>query len=411
MSTLQVTTIQSSNSSSDITIQSANTNAGALVIAANGSGLQMKANSTTNIMTVNTSGITFANTTLTGISLNVASNTFSVGGQGISPYVGFAQKNRIINSQFRIDQRYAGAVTNCGNTGGFLGPDRWWVFSVKSSANYPTFQCNTTPVGPYWGFFDWKNHATTGSTGAASDVFLLYQAIEGLNMVDLQWGTANAQPATISWLCSTSQDANLTLTIRSSNADKSYLVPFTTNSTWQYYTATIPGPTSGTWYSNSSSGGSVGIDWGSGSTYTNSTINSWISGNYVSATGSTKLANVLSSNVKITAVQFEKGTVNTAFEFIPFGREVDNCLRYYKVYSGTFASYAPGATVTHWLTWNYHPHMRDVPSTSISLSGGGNYAAYGMIVNTAVYSTMQVNSTAAGMVSYNYTLTANAEMA
>ena len=53
MSTLAVTTVTSANNTTDLTLRSANTNAGAIIVSANGTGITLQSNSTTNAMIIN----------------------------------------------------------------------------------------------------------------------------------------------------------------------------------------------------------------------------------------------------------------------------------------------------------------------------------------------------------------------
>jgi hypothetical protein len=98
MSTLSVATIQSANSTTDLTVRSANTSGPAIVMYANGAGFVFQGNSSANVMSVNTTSISFnSNTTINATSIATTTNTATFGtaayvtangslGVGGSPY-------------------------------------------------------------------------------------------------------------------------------------------------------------------------------------------------------------------------------------------------------------------------------------------------------------------------------------
>ena len=114
-------------------------------------------------------------------------------------------KNRIINGDMRIDQRFAGAANN-NIAGNQYVIDRWW-YSVNYSANKLRFQQNNTN-GPgqtatqsATGFANYfgANVISSNTVSASGDAWQVGQLIEGLNMADLNWGTSNAKYVTISF--------------------------------------------------------------------------------------------------------------------------------------------------------------------------------------------------------------------
>jgi hypothetical protein len=114
-----------------------------------------------------------------------------------SPYV---LKNRIINGDMRIDQRNAGAsvATTTANAGVYT-LDRWFYYA--SQTNKYTVQQNAAAVTPPAGFTNYLGVTIAASTytPTTAEEFDISQIIEGFNISDLGWGTANAQTITLSF--------------------------------------------------------------------------------------------------------------------------------------------------------------------------------------------------------------------
>jgi hypothetical protein len=265
-----------------------------------------------------TSTTTLVNLTATG--------TVNVGGGNISPQTGF--KNRIINGAMTIDQRNAGASVTF-NDGVFV-VDRFG--SACSQASKATAQQSTTvPAG-------FKNSIQITSSSAysvlAGDFFNLYQNIEGLNVFDFAWGTANAQPITISFWVRSSLTGTFGGSISNSGLSRSYPFTYTISAanTFEYKTITIPGDTSGTWLTTNGIGLRVYFGLGVGTTYSG-TAGTWAATRYQSATGAVSLVGTSGATWNLSGVQLEKGSTATPFEFRSIGQELAFCERYYEILS------------------------------------------------------------------------------
>ena len=286
-----------------------------------------------NNVIVSTSG----NTALTvGPSGNVAiSNSFSISGQFVSAYSGM-MKNRIINGDMRIDQRFNGAANN-SRVGIQYVVDRWYA-GATGAARFRSQQNNTNGPGSsatqtatgfpnYFG----ANVISSNASYDASDTYYYAQPIEGLNIFDLGWGTANAAPVTLSFWVYSSIPGSHSGTIANGPANRSYPFTYTisTANTWQYQTITIPGDTTGIWFTNNNIGMYVSLNMGSGSTYTTSSGNSWQAGYVQYVTGTNQVQSYANGSFYLTGVQLEKGSQATAFDFRHYTTELQLCQRYY----------------------------------------------------------------------------------
>jgi hypothetical protein len=245
-----------------------------------------------------------------------------------SPYV---LKNRIINGAMVIDQRNAGAsVTPSSIVAGIYGLDRWATYGTQASKF--SVQQNAGAVTPPVGFTNYVGitvGASANVTVGTSDLFQLYQIIEGYNVADLAWGTASAQPVTISFWVRSSLTGTFSGSIYLAGA---YPFQYTISSanTWEYKTVTISANTGNSVNSTTVNAGFVfTFDLGAGSDYS-ATAGSWGAGAKTKATGSVNLVSTNSATLYITGVQLEVGSTATPFERRLYNAELANCQRYFE---------------------------------------------------------------------------------
>jgi len=255
----------------------------------------------------------------------------------------FGLKNRIINGAMMIDQRNAGSsVTPSSNPTYTL--DRWNLTFSQGSK----FSIQQTPSATETGFATRVGAGFTNYLGAtvvssvsvgAGDYFAIQQLIEGLNVSDLAWGTANAKTITLSFLVRSSLTGTFGGAIGNSAGDRSYPFSYTisTANTWQQITVTIAGDTSGTWLTTNGIGMYVRFGLGVGSTYSG-TAGAWAGALYISATSAVSVVGTGSATFYITGVQLEKGSAATSFDYRSYGTELSLCQRYYYQFS-----YGPSA--------------------------------------------------------------------
>jgi hypothetical protein len=207
--------------------------------------------------------------------------------------------------------------------------DRWNAQS--SQASKYSVQRNAGAVTPPAGFTNYFGVTSLATTAVgAGDYYDTYQGIEGFNTADLGWGTANAQPVTISFWVRSSLTGTFGASIRNGLVTRSYPFSYTVSAanTWEQKTITIAGDTTGTWATDNTAGLFLTFGFGVGSTLSG-TAGSWQAGNFLSATGATSVVGTNGATFYITGVQLEAGSVATPFEQIDYGRELMMCQRYY----------------------------------------------------------------------------------
>jgi hypothetical protein len=227
----------------------------------------------------------------------------------------------------RIDQRNAGASVTPTN-GQYL-VDRW--FAGLTQASKYSVQQNAGSITPPAGFTNYLGVTSLSAYSiAAGDIFFIDQRIEGLNVADLGWGTANAATVNLSFVVRSSLTGTFGGALGNSAGTRSYPFTFTISAanTFEIKTVTIPGDTSGTWLTTNGIGINVYFGLGVGSTYSG-TAGAWAGSNFSSATGATSVVGTNGATFYITGVQLEAGSVATPFERRDYGRELMMCQRYY----------------------------------------------------------------------------------
>ena len=264
----------------------------------------------------------------TGIAMDTSGNATVAGSMVASS--SYAWRNRLFNADMRIDQRNAAAAVTINSAAWVYTVDRWSAFGQATDGVFTVQQSTTAPSG-------FTNSAIVTVTTAdasigASQIYAFRQAIEGLNIYDLAWGTASAQTVTLSFQVRSSLTGTFSGSIKNGDGTRSYPFTYAINSanTWEAKTVTIPGDTSGTWLTTSGIGLSLIFDLGCGSSR-RGTAGAWAGSNFDGATGAVSLISTLNANWYVTGVQLEVGTVATPFERRDYGREFIMCCRYFQV--------------------------------------------------------------------------------
>ena len=246
-------------------------------------------------------------------------------------YTGF--KNRIINGDMVIDQRNNGASLAIPNAASTYTLDRWEALETGSMA-FSVQRSTTVPSGA--GFVNSVLITTTTAAAPASGSRSQFaQYIEGFNVADLRWGTANAQPVTLSFWVRSSLTGQFGGAFQNATQDRSYPYSYTISAanTWEYKTVTIPGDTTGTWNTTNGRGVCVYFDLGMGSDLLGP-AGAWVGADDRGATGDVRLSETNGATFFLTGVQLEKGQTATSFDVLPYSTELQLCRRYCPVFIG-----------------------------------------------------------------------------
>jgi hypothetical protein len=299
-----------------------------------------------------------------------------------------AGKNKIINGDFRFNQRAFTSTT----TDGTYGFDRW-VLASAGGCTYSaqTFTPGTAPVAGYEAI-NYARLLTTGQSGAGAYSFLI-QAIEDVR-------TLAGQTATISfWAKAASGTPKIAVEINQvfgsggspSATVSTYVNQVTLSTSWARYSVTIAVPSiSGKTIGTTANTSYLGLDlWVSAGT------------NFNSRTGS---LGIQSNTFDIWGVQVEESSVATAFQTATgtIQGELAACQRYYwratagSVYAAFSMGYVRNASVAFG-TIQFPVVMRVAP-TSLDFStisflnyAGTFYAMSSVSIDLNQNSTLSAN--------------------
>lgn len=297
---------------------------------------------------------------------------------------GSAGRNRIINGDMRVSQ-YNGAssVTPTATT---YVIDRW-NYACTQASIFTLAQNLNSAAGPVGGssYYLGAQVAATLASPAATDLLMIRQAIEGLNIADLGWGKAGAIGISLSFWVYSSLTGTFGGVLQNSAQNRNY--PFTYSipvaNTWTKITITIPGDTSGTWLTTHGVGVYVIFSLCAGSTYLGA-AGSWGSTLYFGATGQVNIAATSAATFYATDIQFEAAPfdatsanpVATPFERCDYQSEFARCQRYYQTWlNGDAAATIPAighciATTEAEFTYTYIVPMRVAPSANMPTAVG-----------------------------------------
>ena len=243
-------------------------------------------------------------------------------------------RNRIINGAMVIDQRNAGVSVATSSGTSVYTVDRWAAIYSQTS-KFTIQQLTTTPPTGYTNYLGITS--SSAYTVGASEQFNIFQAIEGYNIADLGWGTANAKTVTLSFWVQSSLTGIFGGVLSNNGKARTYPFTYTISSanTWTPISLTIAGDTSGTWNTTNSVGMYVVFGLGVGATVS-ATAGSWNgAGSIFGATGATSVVGTNGATFYITGVQLEVGTNATSFDYRPYTTELQLCQRYLPAINST----------------------------------------------------------------------------
>lgn len=320
-------------------------------------------------------------------------------------------RNKLINGDMRIDQRYSGANTVIPAYTATYVMDRWFgnaqpdasKFSMQqvNSANTSAsnYEANSAPSGFANSL---KANSTTALSVSTGEIYFVAQRIEGFNSYRLGWGAAGAKTVTLSFWVKSSVTGTLGGSIVNSAND--YCYPFTYSivaaNTWEQKFVTIIGATAGSWKTDINIGIQINFALAIGSSYT-ATAGAWTSSaNIFGATGQTNVLATRGNTWYLTGVQFEVGSTATNFEFRHMNTELSMCQRYYWKVSadgsgiaGFGSGQCTGSTNAN-IIFSYPVTMRTAPT----ITQGGTYTLNFGAGNSAVSSFTAYTSSGYGRI-------------
>lgn len=259
-----------------------------------------------------------------------------------------SNRNLIINGAMTVAQRgtsFAG-LSN-GSTKYTL--DRWQYNEAGAPSGVFTITQDTDAPDGFASSLKW-DCTTADAALAGADVIIMNTRIEGQDLQQLNYGSAAAQEATMSFWVKSNKTGTYVVWLYQPDDLRSNQVQYTIDvaDTWEKKTVVISADTTGIIDNDSGSGLLVRFILGSGTTYTSGTApTAWeadtTANRYVGQT--VNLADNIANYFNITGVQLEVGDTATPFEHRSFDQEHTLCQRYFQRYGGgdTSGIFAIGA--------------------------------------------------------------------
>lgn len=284
-------------------------------------------------------------------------------------------RNRIINGDFAVDQRNAGAAgAVAAGAGGVYVVDRWRVGSMQAPG---AFSVQRVADATYLGEYDMLVAVSAADAAlAVGDLYFVGQVIEGVFSKDFFWGNAQAQTITISFEINCSIAATLPVSVRNGAPDRSWLGSFSVSAgVWTKVTLTVPGDVAGTWSVGSAGGVYVQIGLGVGTTYQG--VAGWQAGNMMTLPAMTNFV-AAANTLYLRRFQVELGTVATEFERVPYDEQLARCMRYYEASAGggpqIFSGNVTSAVNYYAVTW-FKASKRITPTVALVNFNANSFAA------------------------------------
>ena len=244
------------------------------------------------------------------------------------------RKNLVINGAMTVAQRVGTTSTVANNYG--ATPDRIRQ-EAYGDATASWQQVTDAPVG-------FKNSLKVTCAGtalpSAGNTLRLMTGLEGQDIAHLEYGTAQAKNATLSFYVKASETGIYSTALVNiapsgnivSNVNRSHIKTYTIDSanTWEYKTLTFSGCPDGTWGSSNSNGITIVFDLGSGSNHQGAK-DSWLTTSDTFAAGQVSLGDSNGGSWQMTGLQFELGSVATDFEHRTYAESLLACQRYYEI--------------------------------------------------------------------------------
>jgi|TARA_R100000482_G_scaffold111107_2_gene53391 hypothetical protein len=294
-------------------------------------------------------------------------------------------RNMIVNGEMQVRQRSDTSVHNNGQ----VKPCDMWKQEASNMDNITGTLAIDSSVPDGYGFSgSLRFDTTTAESALASDENVkLITDIEAQNAHHLCYGHSDAKKTVLSWWSKSNlSGSGNKFVINVSAPDGSRHISKTffhaSANTWENFTFTIDGDSSGT--INDDNGVGLTLTWvlAAGSDFTSADSTSWgsTSNAGLAYQQTANIASSTSNDFYITGVQFEVGEVATDFEHLPFDVQLQRCQRYFTKYGGdnAFSAFGSGmwkTTTIASVILSYPTEMRSAPTLAVANAGNSHVRA------------------------------------
>jgi hypothetical protein len=240
-------------------------------------------------------------------------------------------RNFIDNASFAVLQRGTGPFT----TSSGITADRWgFPYSIGADSASITIQTVDNPpsTAVEVSYANLRINAVTQKTTYSSGEYIfLRHSMEGWNFLGLV-----GQMATLSFWVKATVPGKYAVNFRNNANTASYVSEYTiyASDTWERKVINVSfdygSVGSGGWNLTSERGVQIGFTAACGSTYQTSSLDQWISGNYLASTNQAVYSSTINNIFAIARIQLELGMVTTPFEVLDLFTEYNRALRYFE---------------------------------------------------------------------------------
>ena len=246
-------------------------------------------------------------------------------------------KSLIINGDMSVAQR-ATSVADIDNAG-FYTVDR--IRHSSSNLGTARFTVSQEADGPANFSYCYRLETTTAQAAGTNTGLRLQYIFEGNDLKNLNWGTADARPLTVSFWVNTSVQGAYSLNLyrdeaTARNIGTAFTVAAGEINNWKFVTHTFPGDQTTPVTLDASQRLTLSISMAEGSDFTTQDNTSW--GNYTApryAFGQTaQLHTTVNSTFRITGLQVTATDEPLEFQHESLSETLSKCQRYYQVVRG-----------------------------------------------------------------------------
>jgi hypothetical protein len=281
-------------------------------------------------------------------------------------------RNLMFNPAALISQENG---TSIGSSNGFALADNWTLGFTGLSSQGTSFRTGSVPSPDNSISGVNYNVLVAKASLAVGDYMYVMSRIEGIDLVDLQWGTPTAKPIVVRFNTKAEVPGTYGFSIRNAGLNRSYTatIPITSNLVWQTVTLAIPGDTTGTWDKGETSGMSIGFCGAAGTNYTG--VTGWQAGNILAPPNMINNAAVANKNWFITDLGVYEDPDSTgvapAWQLPDYAADLAKCRRYWQsVLANHRFDDSASTGVSFGVTVKTRETMRTIPTISPGAAPG-----------------------------------------
>jgi len=261
--------------------------------------------------------------------------------------------NRCVNGSMLYSQENGNTQSAASSTTLYYPADQWIAQSSLTTGTTASQRFALPALGSSPDNLPYGVNVVVGTTQAsmtAASYAVLMTRIEGYRIADLNWGTPQAKQVVLRFWAAAKVAGTYSASIRNGDYTRCYLTTFTITAadTWQLFTISIPGDTTGTWPINNAVSLHIQFVLAAGSS--NIGVAGWQNGNFFAAPGQINGMATSGGYLNITGIGLHADPANTGrappWQMPDTTIELEWCKRYWRTNPTTPAT-APAATTSH----------------------------------------------------------------